>query len=176
MFRKNPVCRGSVPWEIHFSKRAILEELISNISLLLMIYCSDRQTMFSKQMSGGECLTLHIWLIPLKVFLLRTSVHLWCLNTTLQYFTGNLCIFSQVCLSVLFPTLLLTLHYTTLQYTTLHYNTLHYTGRGTSGFHRMSRVPDSQSPRFPLLLLGHSDPGSQRPWVTAIRLLSQFSV
>jgi len=30
-------CRGSVSWEIHFSKRAILEQLISNISLLEMI-------------------------------------------------------------------------------------------------------------------------------------------
>ena len=27
-------CRGSVSWEIHLSKRAILEQLISNISLL----------------------------------------------------------------------------------------------------------------------------------------------
>ena len=30
-------CRGSASWEIHFSKRAILEQLISNISLLEMI-------------------------------------------------------------------------------------------------------------------------------------------
>ena len=29
--------RGSVSWEIHFSKRAILEQLISNISLLEII-------------------------------------------------------------------------------------------------------------------------------------------
>ena len=30
-------CRGSMSWEIHFFKRAILEHLISNISLLEMI-------------------------------------------------------------------------------------------------------------------------------------------
>ena len=32
-------CRGSVSQEIHLSKRAILEQLISNISLLEMISC-----------------------------------------------------------------------------------------------------------------------------------------